>query len=150
MLNIKSILIILSLITHCFVGSAQANNEGKLAEKTSVKDNYVTDCRSGSCAITRAAQWSMLDENRHAVAIAVRMGTKTPVSDAKIKNFLADGFKHYGVENVKFFFEQNDTAGTGITFHVRGGTDGLFTLNQGDEIKEAVARSARMSKIELF
>ena len=131
---------------------AETNDNSPKAsfQKSSIQSEYVTDCRSNSCALTRASQWSDLPENSGYAAVAVRMGTQQLVPDVKIKEFLESGFKHFGVEKVKFFFEQNDTVGTGITFHVRGGTDGMYTLDQGDQIKNAVARNARLAKNELF
>ncbi|KXK47551.1 hypothetical protein, partial [Nitrosomonas europaea] len=58
----------------------------------------------------------------------------------QIKTVLTRDFKKFGMTNIKFFFEQNDAPAAGIAFHVRGGTEGLFFI---DNVREQVAGIAR-------
>lgn len=83
------------------------------------------------------SEWS--EKNRNGVGIAIRMGT-SGVKDAQIKTVLTRDFKKHGMTNIKFFFEQNDMPASGITFHVRGGTEGVFVI---DNVREQVAGIAR-------
>jgi hypothetical protein len=103
--------------------------------------DYVQNCQSNSCAMGDAAAWSALEENKNAVAVAVAMGTAKQVPDYQIKAILLDAFDKLDVDNVKFFFEQNDIENTGLTFHVRGGTNGPYALNRKvfDAAKEMAA-----------
>lgn len=91
--------------------------------------DYVTGCLSGNCAPTKAAQWSRQPQNSNGVGISVRLGTTEKLADTQIKSTLENAFRQYGVENTRFFFEQNDAATTGIYFHVRGGTKGSYFVN---------------------
>jgi hypothetical protein len=131
---------------------AETNDNSPKAEfqKTSIQADYISDCRSGSCAMTRASQWSDLPENNKYAAVSIKLGTQSIATDEELKAFLSSGFSHFGVEKVKFFIEQNDMPATGISIHVRGGTDGVYTLDKGEQLKEAVARNSRLAKNDLF
>ena len=66
------------------------------------------------------------------IAIAVYLGTDpgTP-SRERIAEVLAGDFQRAGLRGpVTFFFEQNDVAGSGATFHFDGAVRGPFTLNE--------------------
>ena len=81
--------------------------------------------------------------NPHGVAISVAMGTKPVVTDDDIKNVLTRDLNKHGVTRIKFFFEQNDMPASGIAFHVRGGTEGIYLIDNVREQVEAIARRAK-------
>jgi len=123
-------------------GAAANANAGDIEPVTFTPDrslNYVQNCVSGNCAKTHGSRWS--SENPQGVAVSVRMGVRSVVSDARIQEVLTKGLNMNGVDNIQFFFEQNDTSATGIYFHVRGGTDGPHLVN--GNIKYAVEEIAR-------
>lgn len=68
------------------------------------------------------------------------MGTQPVVTDDQIKTVLTRDFAAHGMMNIKFFFEQNDAPASGITFHIRGGTEGIFLI---DNVREQVASIAK-------
>lgn len=70
------------------------------------------------------------------------MGTQPVVTDDQIKTVLTRDFAKYGMTDIKFFFEQNDAPATGITFHVRGGTEGIFMIDNVREQISVIARRA--------
>ena len=70
------------------------------------------------------------------------MGVKAAVTDAEIKMVLTHDFKKYGVNNIKFFYEQNDAPASGITLHVRGGLEGPFTI---DTVRQQIPTIARQA-----
>lgn len=115
--------------------------EGTTAPLTlSAKDDYIT-CWKQPCVRVAGSEWS--EENPHGVAISVRMGTKPVVTDDEVKQVLTRDFAEHGVTNVRFFFEQNDTPAIGIAFHVRGGTEGIFLI---DNVRDSVASTAAQAK----
>jgi len=71
------------------------------------------------------------------------MGTLPLISDDQIKTVLTEDFRYYGVEDIQFFFENNDVKATGIAFHIRGGTEGLFRVT---EMRDQVAAIASRAK----
>lgn len=116
-----------------FSGSAAFAQEALL----SAKEDYIT-CWKQPCVLVAGSEWS--EKNPNGVAIAVRMGTKPAVTDDQVKTVLARDFAKYGMTHIRFFFEQNDVPASGITFHIRGGTEGVFTI---DDVREQVAGIAR-------
>ncbi|MCU7860897.1 MAG: hypothetical protein KZQ86_13950 [Candidatus Thiodiazotropha sp. (ex Lucinoma kastoroae)] len=104
---------------------AQAG-EDATSQAVSAKDDYIT-CWKQPCIYVAGSKWS--EKNPNGVAVAVAMGTKPVVTDVQIKEVLSRDFTKHGVTNIKFFFEQNDTPATRITFHVRGGTEGIFLID---------------------
>jgi len=126
-------------------GFAACADEEQLSKgQQTVKADYITDCRSGSCAKTDASLWSDEAENWDGVAVSVRMGTQPAKSDQETREWLAGGLEHFGAKKYKFFFEQNDATATGISFHVRGGTSDLYTWDREDLVSavETYARRA--------
>lgn len=103
----------------------------------SAKEDYIT-CWKQPCVRTAGSEWS--EKNPNGVGISVRMGTQSGVTDDQIKTVLTRDFAAYGMTNIKFFFEQNDAPAAGIAFHVRGGMEGLFFI---DNVREQVAGIAR-------
>jgi len=106
-------------------------------ELLSAKEDYIT-CWKQPCVLVAGSEWS--EKNPNGVGIAVRMGTQPVVNDDQIKTVLTRDFKKFGMTNIKFFFEQNDVPASGITFHIRGGTEGVFTI---DDVREQVAGIAK-------
>lgn len=105
----------------------------------SAKDDYIT-CRKQPCVRAAGSEWS--EKNPNGVGISVRMGTQPGATDDQIKTVLTRDFKKFGMANIKFFFEQNDAPATGIAFHVRGGTEGLFFIDDVREKIESIAKRA--------
>lgn len=110
-----------------------------LAQETllSAKEDYIS-CWKQPCVLVAGSEWS--EKNPNGVGIAVRMGTQSGVTDDQIKTVLTRDFKKYGMTNIKFFFEQNNMPASGITFHVRGSTDGVFVI---DNVREQVGVIAK-------
>jgi len=106
-------------------------------ELLSAKEDYIT-CWKQPCVDVAGSEWS--EKNPNGVGISVRMGTQSGVTDDQIKTVLTRDFAKHGMRHIKFFFEQNDAPATGIAFHVRGGTKGLFLI---DNVREQVAGIAR-------
>lgn len=106
-------------LTTCFAQSISA-------QEVSAKNDYVT-CWKQPCIYTPAIEWS--EKNPNGVAIAVAMGSQSAATDDQIKEVLIRDFKNNGLSNLAFFFEQNDAPASGMTFHVRGGTEGIFTIS---------------------
>lgn len=106
-------------------------------ELLSAKEDYIT-CWKQPCVRAAGSEWS--EKNPSGVGISVRMGTQSGVTDDQIKTVLTRDFKKFGMTNIKFFFEQNDALAAGIAFHVRGGTEGLFFI---DNVREQVAGIAK-------
>jgi len=96
-------------------------------EWLSAKNDYIT-CWKQPCVFAAGSEWS--EKHPNAVAISVRMGVQSVLTDSQIKTVLTEDFRHYGVDSVRFFFEQNDAKATGVAFHIRGGTEGLFLLSE--------------------
>lgn len=103
----------------------------------SAKDDYIT-CWKQPCVYVEGSKWS--EKNPNGVGISVAMGTQPVVTDDQIKTVLTRDFKKHGMVNIKFFYEQNDAPASGIAFHIRGGTEGLFLI---DNVREQVAGIAR-------
>ncbi len=118
-----------------FCGSAALAQETFL----SAKDDYIS-CWKQPCVDVAGSKWS--EKNPNGVGISVAMGTQTRVTDDQIKTVLTRDFKKLGMTNIKFFFEQNDAPATGIAFHVRGGTKGLFLI---DNVRDQVAGIAKLA-----
>ena len=106
----------------------------------SAKNDYIT-CRQQPCVRVAGSIWS--EKNPNGVAVSVRMGTEPLISDSQIKTVLSEDLSYFGVSHVKFFFEQNDVAATGVAYHVRGGTEGLFRVTEMRDAVEAIAARAK-------
>ena len=86
-------------------------------------------------------RWS--GKNPFGVAVSVRMGTRPAVTDDQIKMVLTRDFQYYGVDEIKFFYEQNDVPASVMALHVRGGTEGPFVI---DEVRQQVKLIAERAK----
>ncbi len=107
--------------------------------KFSTKEDYIT-CWKQPCVRVAGSEWS--EKNPNGVAVSVRMGSQPAATDDQIKMVLTRDLNHYGVKNIKFFYEQNDAVASGICLHVRGGTEGVFMISNVREELEAVAKRA--------
>ncbi len=105
----------------------------------SAKNDYIS-CWKQPCVRVAGSEWS--EKNPNGVGISVRMGTQPVVTDDQIKTVLTRDFKKHGMTNIKFFFEQNDAPASGIAFHIRGGTEGLFFIDNVREQVENIAKRA--------
>lgn len=111
------------------------------AEQTTIsaKNDYIP-CDVQPCVDVAGSEWS--EQNPNGVAVAVRMGIKSAATDDQIKMVLMHDLKKHGVKNIKFFYEQNDAPASGIFLHVRGGTEGLFTIANVRKHIPSIARRA--------
>lgn len=103
----------------------------------SAKDDYIT-CWKQPCIYVEGSKWS--EKNPNSVGISVAMGSQPVVTDDQIKTVLTRHFKKHGMTNIKFFYEQNDAPASGIAFHIRGGMEGFFLI---DNVLEQVAGIAK-------
>lgn len=108
-------------------------------ETISAKDDYVT-CQKKPCIYQAAIDWS--EQNPSGVAVSVAMGTHSGVTDNQVKQVLFNDLQHHGVETIKFFYEDYDGVATAIAFHVRGGVEGTFGIdNVRDQVKVIALRA---------
>lgn len=105
----------------------------------SAKGDYIP-CDVQPCVDIAGSEWS--ERNPNGVAVAVRMGIKPAVTDAQIKMVLTHDLTKNGINNIKFFYEQNDAPANLILLHVRGGTEGPFLIGNVREQIPAIARRA--------
>lgn len=87
------------------------------------------------------SEWS--EKNPFGVAVGVRMGTKPAVTDDQIKAVLTQDFKHYGITQIKFFYEQNDVRSSTMSLHVRGGTEGPLNISNVRQKVKGIADRAK-------
>ena len=110
-------------------------------EQFDASGDYITDCKYATCVGIAGSEWS--ENHPFGVAVSVRMGSQPAVTDAQIKMVLTRDFKHYGIDHIKFFYEQNDTPATGMALHVRGGTEGPFLISNVRQEVEQIAKRAK-------
>lgn len=127
-----------------FGSAANANDNMPASFTPDANLNYVQNCVSGNCASTHGSRWSSANPN--GVAVSVSMGLQPLTSDDRIQQVLTKGLELHGVENIKFFFEQNDASASLISFHVRGGTEGPHRVS--GKIKQVVEEVARYAKTD--
>ncbi len=108
-------------------------------ELPSVKNDYIP-CDVQPCVTISGSEWS--EKNQNGVAVAVRMGVKPAVTDEQIKMVLTHDLKKHGVNNIKFFYEQNDAPANLIFLHVRGGLEGPFLIGDVREQIPSIAKRA--------
>jgi hypothetical protein len=130
-----SYLVVLGFIVVALSGGTAHAQETLL----SAKEDYIT-CWKQPCVDVAGSEWS--EKNPNGVGISVAMGTQPVVTDDQIKTVLTRDFAAHGMTNIKFFFEQNDAPATGIGFHIRGGIEGLFMIDNVREQIPAIARRA--------
>lgn len=110
------------------------------AEEFDASGDYIKDCKFATCVGLAGLRWSK--KNPFGVAISVRMGTKPAVTDDQIKTVLIRHLNHYGIENIKFFYEYHRAPASAMALHVRGGTEGPFGIhNILKELKEIAKRA---------
>ncbi len=117
------------------------------AEQTtnSAKNDYIT-CWKQPCIYTAGSQWS--EKNPNGVAVAVAIGKQSVVTDDQVKQVITADLNHYGVKNIKFFFENYEGVATAIALHVRGGTEGTYGIDTvRDEIKSIAQRAKNTNPI---
>ena len=136
-------LIFTALILGCTCGVRAGD-----VENYDASGDYITDCKYATCVGLEGLRWS--EKHPFGVAVAVSMGTKPAVTDDQIKMVLTRDFNFFGVEEIKFFYENHEAVASVMTLHVRGGTEGPFVIsNVRDEI-EAVASRAKNKNPALF
>lgn len=114
-------------------------------ETISAKDDYVT-CQKKPCIYQAAIAWS--EQNSNGVAVSVAMGTQSAVTDHQVKQVLFNDLQHHGVETIKFFYENYDGVATAIAFHVRGGVEGTFGIdNVRDQVKGIALRAKNTNSL---
>lgn len=111
------------------------------AKNFDASTDYIKDCEFATCVGLVAMRWSK--EHPFGVAVGVRMGTKPAVTDDQIKMVLTQDLNYYGVENVKFFFENHRGVASAISLHVRGGTEGPLLISTVRQEIEVIAERAK-------
>ena len=74
-----------------------------------------------------AQDWSLENPG---IAVAVKLGTESQITPLQIRDVLTGEFSGAGVEELAFFYEQNDTPSHGVAYYYTGQSDGPFLLNQ--------------------
>lgn len=74
-----------------------------------------------------AQDWSIQNPG---IAVAVKLGTQSDITPQQIRDVLTTEFTNSGVNDVSFFYEQNDTPSTAVAYYYSGKGDGPFLLNQ--------------------
>ena len=113
------------------------------AEDISAEHDYIQDCQFATCVGLAGLRWSK--EHPYGVAVAVRIGTKPAVTDDQIKMVLTNDLNHYGITEIKFFYENHDGVASGISLHVRGGTEGPFVISN---VRQEIPLIAKRAKIK--
>ncbi|MCJ2187888.1 hypothetical protein [Novosphingobium beihaiensis] len=98
----------------------------------------VTNVAYQPSAMTKAAIWS--EKNPLGVGVAVRFGTVKQLTSEQVETVLRREFHANGIDSVQFFYEQNDTPGTGFTFHVGG--DLIGGVRSIGDVRANVPRAA--------
>lgn len=81
------------------------------------------------------------------IAVAVFLGTQSSVTPQQIKSILTKEFTQAGVSDpISFFFDQNDTPGTGVAYYFDGDVDGPFNLQYARPEAIKTARTYRFRK----
>lgn len=118
---------------------------GVRAQETETFDasgDYITDCKYASCVKLQGSRWSK--SHIDGVAVSVRMGTQPVVSDDKIKEVITKDFRNNGINDLKFFFDHIDAPASGVSFHVRGGTEGPYLI--GQDLRDRIPQIAHYLK----
>lgn len=108
-------------------GAAQADDQ---ARPETTRASFTTVSSSDIPLTEDATGDAILWTREHdGIGVAVYLGTAPSTHPPEvIARILRQDFKDAGVENVQFFFEQNDVAATGVTYIYKGVSDGVFTL----------------------
>lgn len=123
-----------------FAPAANADNAGTpstrpvSAQTVSYSQNAMMD----------ATRWSK--EHLDGVAIAVRFGTVPDVNQQQIEAVFRKDFGQHGVNNLKFFYDQNDALATGFTMHFDGATYGAYTIKDVRQNVQQVAQQVKFSQ----
>ena len=123
-----------------------AANESSGGEQRDAKNfdasaDYIKNCKYATCVGMAGSEWS--ESHPFGVAVGVSMGTKPAVTDDQIKMVLTHDLSQRGINQVRFFYEQNDVPASVMTLHVRGGTEGPFVIDNVREQIEAIAKRAK-------
>ncbi|HIG21763.1 hypothetical protein [Henriciella sp.] len=117
-----------------FAASAQNDDARLVRGSTTVQTastssatpaNYATDAFILSDAHSPANQWAV--DHPNGVAVSLRLGTDT-IPTETIERVLRADFKGAGIEEVAFFIEQGNSAGTGVAFHTDEYVFGPYSL----------------------
>lgn len=102
--------------------------------------NYVTDSRILPDAHRPADAWAIQHPN--GVAVSLRLGTET-IPLETIESVLRSDFRGAGINEVAFFIEQGNSAGTGVAFHTDEYVYGPYSLV---EARQAIPTDASQIK----
>ena len=87
----------------------------------------------------RSAQdWSIKNPG---IAVAVKLGTESEITPLQIRDVLTEEFSKSGVNDVSFFYQQNNTPSTAVAYYYAGVSDGPFQLRHAKaEARDSAAQ----------
>ncbi|WP_340149011.1 hypothetical protein [uncultured Sneathiella sp.] len=142
----------LSSLKKGFAGRAAAIGFGAMAAVTPLSYSFADDGRPPiTSAVERQLPVAMVEDSGRAagayarqnpgIAVSVFLGTESSVTPQQIQTILTGDFRREGVSDpITFFFDQNDTAGTGVAYYFDNYVDGPFNLA---EARGQAAETAR-------
>lgn len=75
----------------------------------------------------RAYNWS---KTYPGIAVEVILGTESKITPETIETVLRKEFSDANVNDIAFFYRQNDVPSTVLVYYYSGGSDGPFILNE--------------------
>ena len=119
-------------------GAAQADDQ---ARPETTRASFTT-VSSSDIPLTKDADGDALlwARENDGIAVAVYLGTSPSTHPPEtIARVLQSDFEQAGVENVRFFFSQDDTEVTTVSYMYGNASDGIFTLGQSRAAVPAAA-----------
>jgi len=90
-------------------------------------------------AVSEASQW--VRRNNDGIAIAIRLGSQTPVAPGVIERTLRSDFEAHGVHKLIFYVERKGDGGSSVVFRSANHVWGPFGLAAArSEVGEAAAQ----------
>lgn len=95
-------------------------------------------------AVSAAGQW--VRQNNDGIAIAVRLGSDTPISPRTIEQALRSDFAEHGVHRLRFYFERGGNGGSSAVYQSSNHVWGPFGLA---DARNQVGVAARQLRFEI-
>lgn len=103
--------------------------------------NTATQVAFTDNAVSAAGQWAR--QNNDGIAIAVRLGSDTPISPDTIEQALRRDFAEHGVHRLRFYFERSGSGGSSAVYQSSNHVWGPFGLAEARGQVEVAARQLR-------